>query len=188
MVPLAERAAQAAVRIDGEDAWAHHALGSVHLLLRRHDDALAAQELALHLNPSFAFAQNFHVAALTFAGRCREGVGAANRAMRLNPRGTLVSLNYGAGAFAHYLCGNYAEAVQMSQAAIRLRTDFASAYRVLVAAAGMAGEKEIAAVATRELRRLHPNISRGWVTTHVPFKLDSDRTHYLEGFTRAGLE
>ena len=108
--------------------------------------------------------------------------------MRLNPRGTLVSLNYGAGAFAHYLCGNYAEAVQMSQAAIRLRTDFASAYRVLVAAAGMAGEKEIAAVATRELRRLHPNISRGWVTTHVPFKLDSDRTHYLEGFTRAGLE
>jgi len=188
VVPLAQRAALAAVRLDSEDPWAHHALGSVHLLLRRHDDALAAQELALHLNPSFAFAQNFHVAALTFAGRCREGVGAANRAMRLNPRGTLVSLNYGAGAFAHYLCGNYAEAVQMSQAAIRLRTDFASAYRVLVAAAGMAGEKEIAAVATRELRRLHPNISRGWVTTHVPFKLDSDRTHYLEGFTRAGLE
>ena len=69
--------------------------------------------------------------------------------MRLNPRGTLVSPNYAAGAFAHYLCGKLREAVQMSQAAIRLRTDFASAYRVQAAAAGMAGEKEIAAVSPR---------------------------------------
>jgi len=188
VAPIAERAALAAIRADSEDPWAHHALGSAHLLLRRHDDALAAQELALDLNPSFSFAQNFYAAALTFSGRCKEGVEAANRAMRLNPRGTLVSLNYGACGFAHYLCGNYAEAIQMTQAAIRLRTDFASAYRVLIAAAGMADEKEIATVAIRELRRLHPGISRGWVLTHVPFKLDSDRAHYLEGLGRAGLD
>ena len=104
---------------------------------KQHDDALAAQELALHLNPSFSFAQNFYAAALTFSGRWKEGVVAADRAMRLNPRGTFVSLNYAAGGFAHYLCGNYTKAIQMSQAAIRLRTDFASAYRVLVASAGM---------------------------------------------------
>ncbi len=56
VVPLAERAALAAVRIDGEDPWAHFALGGVHLILRRFDDALAAIELALHLNPSFSHA------------------------------------------------------------------------------------------------------------------------------------
>src|SRR5262249_8062228 len=34
VVPLAEQTAQAAVRIDSEDAWAHHSLGSVHLIRR----------------------------------------------------------------------------------------------------------------------------------------------------------
>jgi TolB-like protein/Tfp pilus assembly protein PilF len=188
ILPLAERAALTAVRLDSEDPWAHHALGGAQLLLRRFDDALAAQELALHLNPSFSFAQNFYAAALAFSGRWKEAVEAADRAMRLNPRGTFVALNYAAGAFAHYLCGNYAQAIEMSQAAIRLRSDFASAYRVLVAAAGISGEKEIAAVAIRELRRLHPNISRDWVLTNVPFKQRSDLLHYAEGFRCAGLE
>jgi TolB-like protein/Tfp pilus assembly protein PilF len=188
VLPLAERAALAAVRLDGEDPWAHHALGGAHLLLRRHDDAIAAQELALRLNPSFSFALNFYASALAFSGRWREAVEAANRAMRLNPRGTLVALNYGAASFAHYLSGNYAEAIQLSQAAIRLRADFAAGYRVLVAAAGISGQNEIAAAALQELRRLHPDISRNWVLTHAPFKLDTDRMHYLDGFRRAGLE
>jgi len=188
VLPLAERAALAAVRLDGEDPWAHHALGSAHLLFRRHDDAIAAQELALRLNPSFAFAQNFYAAALAFSGRWREAVEAANRAMRLNPRGSFVALNYGAASFAHYLCGNYAEAIRLSQAAIRLRADFAAAYRVLIAAAGISGQTDIAVTALQELRRLHPNISRDWVLTHAPFKLDTDRIHYMEGLRRAGLD
>ena len=36
-VATAERAALAAVRADGDDPWAHYALGCVHLLLRRFD-------------------------------------------------------------------------------------------------------------------------------------------------------
>jgi TolB-like protein len=188
VLPLAERAALAAVRLDSEDPWAHHALGSAYLLLRRHDDAIAAQELALHLNPSFSFALNFYASALAFSGRWREAVEATNRAMRLNPRGTFVALNHAAASFAHYVGGNYGEAISLSQAAIRLRADFAAAYRVLVAAAGISGQKDIAAAALRELRRLHPNISRHWILTNVPFKLDGDRTHYVEGFRLAGLE
>jgi TolB-like protein/Tfp pilus assembly protein PilF len=188
VLPLAERAALAAVRLDSEDPWAHHALGGVYVLLRRHDDGLAAQELALHLNPSFSFAQNFYASALAFSGRWQEGVEAADRAMRLNPRGTFVALNYATGAFAHYVGGNYAQAVQMSQAAIRLRADFASCYRVLVAAAGISGQTDVAAGALRELRRLHPDISHDWVLANVPFKHRSDLLHYAEGFRRAGLE
>ncbi len=36
-VSIAERAALAAIRVDSEDPWAHHALGCVHVLLRRFD-------------------------------------------------------------------------------------------------------------------------------------------------------
>jgi TolB-like protein len=187
VVPLAERAALAAVKIDGEDSWAHHALGAVHLIMRRFDDGLAELELALQLHPSFSHAQTYYASALAFCGRWREAREAANRALRLSPRDP-VALNYGAAALAEYVGGNYDEALRLAQAAIRLRADYASAYRVLVAAAGMAGQEELAASALKELRRTQPNISRAWILANVPFKIDVDRIHYLEGFRRAGLE
>src|SRR5262249_55527701 len=72
VVPLAADAALAAVRIDSEDPWAHHALGAVYLITRRFDDALSEIELALRLNPSFSHAQNYYAAALAFSGRWEE--------------------------------------------------------------------------------------------------------------------
>jgi hypothetical protein len=46
-LPIAERAALAAIRVDNEDPWAHLALGHVYLFRRRFDDSLAEFELAL---------------------------------------------------------------------------------------------------------------------------------------------
>src|SRR5207342_3013608 len=51
-MPIAERAALAAIRADCEDPWAHYALGSVCLFTRRFDDSLAEFEVALRLNPN----------------------------------------------------------------------------------------------------------------------------------------
>jgi TolB-like protein/Tfp pilus assembly protein PilF len=187
VVPLAEQAAQAAVRIDGEDAWAHHALGSVHLIRRRFEDALAETEHALQLNPSFSHAQNYYAAALAFTGRWEEATEAAKRALRLSPRDPFLALIYGSASLAYYIGGEYAEAIRTAQTAVRLRPDFASAYRVLVAAAGMTGRTELATAALEQLRRTHPDISRAWIKSHVPLKLDTDLVHYLDGFRRAGL-
>jgi len=55
-LPIAERAALAAVQADSEDPWAHNALGCVYLFTRRFEDSLAEFELALQLNPSFSLA------------------------------------------------------------------------------------------------------------------------------------
>jgi TolB-like protein/Flp pilus assembly protein TadD len=188
VAPLAERAALSAVKIDGEDAWAHYALGAVHVIMRRFDDALAEYELALSLNPSFSQALTYYCAALAFCGRWREAKEAANRALRLSPRDPLIALSYGAAALAEYVGGNYGEAIRLSQTAVRLRAGYGSAYRVLVAAAGMSGQEGLAASALQELRRLQPNVSCAWIIANVPMKNDVDRIHYLEGFRRAGLE
>jgi ADP-heptose:LPS heptosyltransferase len=59
---------------------------------------------------------------------------------------------------------------------------------VLTAAAGMAGDAELARTALAELRRAQPNVSLAWITEFMPIKLVADRDHYLEGFRRAGLE
>jgi hypothetical protein len=75
----------------------------------------------------------------------------------------------------------------LAREAIRQRNDFVGAHRVLTAAAGMAGQIDIARVALQELRRAQPNISLAWIASQMPIKQDSDRDHYLEAFRRAGL-
>ena len=76
-VPVAERAALAAIRADSEDAWAHYALASVYLFNRRFDDCIAEFELALRLNPSFSPARGIYGVALSYRGRWEEGDRAA---------------------------------------------------------------------------------------------------------------
>jgi TolB-like protein/tetratricopeptide (TPR) repeat protein len=187
IAPIAERTSLAAVRADSEDAWAHHALGSVYLITRRFDDALAEFELALRLNPNFSQVQNYYAAALGFCGRWREGVDAARRAIRLSPRDPLLALSYGSGCMAQYIGRNYEEALEMARIAVRLRSDYAAAHRVLTAAAGMISPPEVAAAALAELRRAQPNVSIAWVRERVPIREPAELEHYLEGLRRAGL-
>ena len=187
VVPIAERAALAAIRADDEDPWAHHALGAVYLLSRRFDESLAEYELALRFNPNFSQAQNYYAAALAFCGDWEESIRTVERALRLSPRDPFSPLYYATACFAHYIGGNYDEALRLARTAVRLRGDFASAHRVLAAATGMVGSPEAAAAALEELRRAQPNISLAWITNYVPFKQDGDRERYLEGFRRAGL-
>ena len=184
----AERTALAAIRADGEDPWAHHALGSFYLITRRFDDSLAEFELALRLNPCFSQAQINYATALSFCGRWQESLEAVRRALQLSPRDPSAALYFGSASLAHYIGRNYAEATRLARVAIRLRADYAAAYRVLAAAAGMSEGAQAAAAVVEQLQRAQPNISLAWVADHVPFKQDADREHYLEGLRRAGLE
>jgi TolB-like protein len=186
--PLAERAALAAIDADSEDAWAHTALGSVCFSTRRLGDSLAEFELALQLNPNFSLAQGYYALALSYDGRWRDSYEAAQRAIRLSPRDPSLAIYYGIAAYAQFVGRNYPEAIALSRDAIRQRGDLTGAYRVLTVAAGMTGQTEVAAAALEELRRVQPSISLAWIANQLPWKLDSDREHYLEGFRRAGLE
>ena len=187
-MPIAERAALAAILADSEDPWAHHALGCVYLFTRRFDDSLAEFELALRLNPNFSLAQGYYGLALSYCGRWEEADVAARRALRLSPRDPFSAVYYGIAAYAQFIGRNYDEAMRLAREAIRQRGDFVGAHRVLTAAAGMAGQTEIATAALQELRRAQPNISLAWIAEQMPIKQDADREHYLEGFRRAGLD
>jgi TolB-like protein len=187
-VPIAERAAQAAIRADSQDPWAHHALGCVHVLLRRFDDAIAEFELALSLNPSFALALSVYGLALAFSGRWQEAGAATAKALRLSPRDPFAAIYNGIAAYAQFVGRNYGEAMRLAGASIRLRADHVSGYRMLTAAAAMAGQGDIASAALLELRRGQPEFSLAWIARNMPFRHEADRDHYLEAFRRAGLD
>jgi TolB-like protein/DNA-binding winged helix-turn-helix (wHTH) protein len=186
-VPIAERTALAAIRADSEDPWAHHALGCVHVMLRRLDEALAEFELALNLNPSFALAQSVYGLALAFSGRWEESAVATSRALRLSPRDPFAAIYNGIAAYAQFVGRHYEEAMRLAGASVRLRPDHVGGYRMLTAAAAMAGQFDVATVALNELRRAQPNFSLAWITQNMPFKREADLEHYLEAFRRAGL-
>ena len=186
-VPVAERAAHAAVEADREDAWAHHGLAYTYLFRRRFDDALAEFELALRLNPNFAMAHAFYGVTLCYAGRWQDGDAAARRALRLSPRDPLAAIYCGVAAYAQFIGRNYEASIQMARESMRQRADFVGAHRVLTAAAGMSGDAQFAASALRGLRRTQPGISLAWLTRELPMLRAEDREHYLEGFRRAGM-
>lgn len=186
-VPTAERAALAAIRADSEDAWAHFSLASVYLFTRRFDDSIAEFELALQLNPNFSPARGIYGVALSYRGRWEDGDNAARQALRFSPRDPFAAVYCGVSAYCQYVGRNYDDAIRFSREALRQRSDFVGAHRVLTAAAGMAGQSDVAKAALQELRRAQPNFSLTWLAGQLPFEHDAEREHYLEGFRRAGL-
>ena len=187
-VPIAERAALAAIGADNADPWAHHALGCVHLLMRRFDDSLAEFELALSLNPNFALTQSVYAFALALCGDWEKADTAARRALRLSPRDPFSALYYGIASYAQFVGRNYQETMRLARISVRLREDHAPGHRMLAAAAAMAGEKEVARTALNGLLRAQPEFSLAWIADNIPFKRAADRDHYLEAFRRAGLD
>jgi TolB-like protein/class 3 adenylate cyclase/cytochrome c-type biogenesis protein CcmH/NrfG len=187
-VSLAEPAAAAAIRADSEDPWAHHALASVYLHSRRFEHSLNESELALRLNPNFSLAQGYYGLALSYCGRWEEGYQAARRALRLSPRDPSSAVYTGIAAYAQFVGRNYDEAIRLARESIQQRGDFVGAHRVLTAAAGMAGQTEVATTALQELRHAQSNISLAWIADQMPIKLDAEREHYLDGLRRAGLD
>jgi TolB-like protein len=186
-VPIAERAALAAIRADSEDAWAHFALASVYMFTRRFDDSIAEFELALQLNPNFSPARGLYGVALAYRGRWQDGDRAAREALRFSPRDPFAAVYCGVAAYCQFIGRNYEEAMRLSREALRQRGDFVGAHRVLTAAAGMADRHDVAKAALLELCRAQPNISLAWLAGQLPFEHQADCEHYIEGFRRAGL-
>jgi len=186
-VPVAERAALAAIRADSEDAWAHYALASVYLFDRRFEDSIAEFELALQLNPNFSPARGLYGVTLSYRGRWEEGDAAAREALRFSPRDPFAAIYCGVAAYCQYVGKNYDEAIRLCREALRERSDFVGAHRVLTASLGMSGETEQARAAREALLRVQPGFSLACLSSQMPFEREMDRAHYLEGFRRAGL-
>jgi hypothetical protein len=107
--------------------------------------------------------------------------------LRFSPRDPFAAIYCGVAAYCQYLGGHYEEAIRMSREAIRQRSDFVGAHRVLTAAAALAGQADIATSALADLRLAQPGISLGWIDEQMPWESDIDRQHYLKGFRAAGL-
>ena len=149
---------------------------------------MAEYETALRLNPNFSLAQAGYALVLSWVARGREGAEAARRAIRLSPRDPFSAIYYGVAGYAAFVERDYGESIRLCHESIRQRSDFVGAHRVITAAAGMAGDTDLAKSMLKELRRVHPNVSLAWIRSWLPVWDRRESEHLVEGLRRAGLE
>src|SRR5262249_48901537 len=137
--------------------------------------------------PSFPLAQASYALVLAWGGRGSESRAAADRAIRLSPRDPFSAIHYAVAGYAAYVQRDYGEAIRLLRESIRQRSDFVAAYAVIPAAAGMAGDADLANSMLREFQRLHPNVSLASIRSWLPVRDPGEREHFLEGLRRAGL-
>ena len=187
-MPIAERAALAAIRADSEDPWAHNALGHVYLFARRFDDSLAEFEMRAaaqsELRVGAGLLRPVAVLQRALAGRRR---GRPPRAAPQSARSLFGRLYAELPPTPSFSEADYEEAMRLAREALRQRGDFVGAHRVLTAAAGMAGQIEVAAAALRELRRAQPNISLAWIASTCRSSRTPTASAISKVFRRAGL-
>jgi TolB-like protein/DNA-binding winged helix-turn-helix (wHTH) protein len=155
------RQSRQAVALDELDCFCHCALGRALCLNQQNDEALAALDVSLELNPSFAqayFAQGFN---MLWHGREIEAETLLDRATILSPRDSHISSFHHVRSWAHFSLGEYDIAVEFARRAIRQPNVTYQAYATLAASLGLLGDATQARSVTTELLQRKPNYSTG---------------------------
>jgi TolB-like protein/DNA-binding SARP family transcriptional activator/pimeloyl-ACP methyl ester carboxylesterase len=180
-------AARRAVELDSNDAAAHCTLGRVHYLRREHELAIPELEIALELNPSFAWAHYGIGAALVFTGRAKEAIVHLRHAIRLSPRDPYMGSFLVRMADAHLFMHEYEQAIKWARRALRQPHFQWSRHAVLISALGYLGRAEQARQARAELLQQRPDFSLAFVRKYHLIADPADMAHYLEGLRKAGI-
>jgi TolB-like protein/DNA-binding winged helix-turn-helix (wHTH) protein/Flp pilus assembly protein TadD len=146
-----------AVALDELDCFCHCALGRALCLTHQNDEALAALDVSLELNPSFAqayFAQGFN---LLWHGREIEAETLLDRAIMLSPRDNHISAFHHVRSWAHFSLGEYDIAVEFARRATRQPNATYQAFATLAASLGLLGDRAQAETAAAELLQRKSN-------------------------------
>ena len=90
--------------------------------------------------------------------------------------------------FCHLMARRFAVAVGFLHRSVQLRPHYLAAWKSLAAAAGLAGDIDVATFALAEVKRLQPDVSIDWIERYHPIVHEKDRAMYVEGLRAAGLE
>lgn len=141
-----------AVELDADLASAHSVLGWTLLWLNEFDEAAAAGEKAIALDPNNEFALYWMSMCRSWAGRVEDATVLAERAMRVNP----MEPYYYARGLAHFMGDRLDCAVDMFEKCVRRDPAFLPGRLYLASSYSLAGREEEGQQQIEELLRLSP--------------------------------
>jgi adenylate cyclase len=181
---LALEAAEKALGLDENDAFAHRILATVFSNLGgQHERAIAENERAIALAPSLAWGYWGLGQSLNFASRPEEGIAMIQKAIRLSPQDPTLPEFHADLAVGHFVAGRYPETVSYARQARRERAGGNWSWPFLVAGLAHLDQSEEAKGELREMRR--------HFEMHAAQNVFADRTvvvRLIEGLQKAGWD
>jgi len=180
----AEQLIEKAIDLSGQDASTYQILGTLYMLRKEFDKAIAATQKAIELSPNSAESIYYYGHVLRFAGRFDEAIPVLQKAIRLNPFTPIKYLNH--LAWSYVFSEQYEQAIPVWKKALERNPDYLFAYMGLTLAYQLSGNEVKAREAAAEVIRIKPNltvskIAKGWTTKNVNTKL------LFEAWRKAGL-
>ncbi len=179
-------AARKAVTLNDRSDFAHMCLGN-HLLHAKLDFTGAKRSFlrSLEITPRYHFGQAGLGEVEVYSGDTGKGI----KLCKQDPGLPIVrnGRHHEAIAAGEIKLGDYAAAIDVAEEAIHNFGDATPTLIVLAAAAGLAGNNQVASRAVDTLKEKHPDITidtmRRW-----PYKDDTDWELFVSGLRKAGLE
>jgi adenylate cyclase len=176
--------ADRALSINPSNALAPYAKAIYLSQVGRTSEALAVADAALANNANYAPIYVMHAVVSFAAGHYAQGRSDMASAMKLSPRDPQLGLWQGILGVAELALGQYDMAVVDARKAIETGNRNYRDYIFLAAALALAGNRDDAAAAMAEARRLNPALTIKWLATNAKSMIV---THMVEGLRKAGL-
>ncbi len=133
------------------------------------NQALAAFERAIAIDPNLAVAHNYVGQIKVFLGRANEAAEHTLKAIQLSPRDPQLAKWYYQLALTYIHQQRYDEAVEWARRGVQVNPDLRYPYRVLAAALALSGRVDEARVVAAEMLRRYPKETIGAFLTREPW-------------------
>jgi adenylate cyclase len=184
-IKMAYKYAQKAIELDDTLDVAHALLGVVYLVKRQHDKCIAQMERAITLNPNSAENNSLMAGALGCAGGWEEGIGYAEKSIRLAP--TPPAFYFWILGRAYFMTGQYDKAIETFKKAVHVNPDYLIAHAFLAACYISLDRQAEAAAEAEEVLRINPHFKIESYSKTLPYKDEADIERYVVALRKAGL-
>jgi TolB-like protein/DNA-binding SARP family transcriptional activator/Flp pilus assembly protein TadD len=183
----AVRVGKAAVALADHDYLSHCCLAEAALFARDFEQAVAAAQRALALNPNSSVAMGISGMVHAFAGSADEALALLETVLRIDPDDPCLCEYKWAYAVAQFALGNQPEAVAWAAAGSVSKPDIVTGHLIQAAARGLAGDVDVARAELNEARRCAPDLSLTCLRTLLPLHCEDDHARLLHGLRLAGF-
>jgi class 3 adenylate cyclase/TolB-like protein/cytochrome c-type biogenesis protein CcmH/NrfG len=177
--------AKRALEHRGSNGLAHIVLASIHLIERRHDEALADCYKAVALRPNCPTANSYLANVLHYCGRSGEAITKVKEAIRITPVYPPWYMSLLAAAYRE--SGQLAPSITAARHGIRLNPTDPEPRLILCSDYVLAGQAQQAREAAREIVALDPTFSTGRYLAGLPYQDDRILQRLADHFRAAGL-
>ena len=185
-IAKAFKLAQKALSLDESDSISHCLLGTIYLVMRQYEKAIAEGERAVALEPNGAMVHSTLGSTLCYAGRIDEGINQLKQGIRLNPfPAHWYFLQLGR---CYRQKGQYEEALTAYKKALQRNPDALYNHLSLAAIYVLLDRQEEAEAAAKKVLEIDPNFSVALVLKAGPYKNQADLKLFVDALHKAGLK